>query len=215
MAKSVINMDNIIPVGNYGSRDIIEDFLVDDDTRVKYYRRLEVAIRGSFEYKNFLQFLKKECDMSTCSILGSIKSGEWVTVELHHHPFTLMDVVDAVHRKREALNESLSSMAIIKEVVEVHYKNWVGLVPLSTTMHELYHNGKLELDLRSVFGDIRAFALFYGKYMDKRLAAKVRRMVKLANENLVNEKNEGILSVRSNLISVEGSGTMAEFLLED
>jgi hypothetical protein len=215
MSSDVIDINKIIPVGNYGSQDLIEEFLVDEDTRAKYYRKLEVAIRGSLEYKNYIAFLKKEMDLSTCTILDKVKTGDWVTVELHHHPFTLMDIVDAIHKKREAKNESLSSMAIIKEVVEVHYRNWVGMVALSTTMHELYHNGKLEIDIRSVFGDIREFTIQYGKWMDKRLAAKVRRMIKLANEDAVNEKNQDMLKVRDIPKSISGHGTMSQLLLED
>jgi hypothetical protein len=167
------------------------------------------------EMKNYIQFLKKEMDMSSCAILGRVKSGDWVTIELHHYPFTLFDIVDAVHRRHEKENLSLSQMAICKEVVELHYRNLVGLVPLAKTMHELYHKGKLEIDIRSVFGDIRQFAVEYTKYLDKRLAAKVRRMVKVANENKAERTNADILTLRTEPRKIEGDGTIKTFIEMD
>jgi hypothetical protein len=82
-------------------------------------------------------------------------------------------------------------------------------------MHELYHNEKLEIDIRSVFGDIRQFAIEYTKYLDKRLAAKVRRMVKVANENKAETNNRDILKLRTELKTISGEGTIKNFIEMD
>lgn len=104
-------------------------------------------------------------------------------MEFHHYPFTLYDITYIIYQNRyldyitdqisSKLNKVINPFDIAKEVMELHYKNKVGLVPLSLTPHELYHKGELfiPLDKKYVFGNyldiLDTYKVNFGSYKDK------------------------------------------------
>jgi hypothetical protein len=84
-----------------------------------------------------------------------------VSIEIHHIPFTMYDIVATVLRKYEEEEIPIDPYAIAEEVVALHYKGMVSLVPLSTTVHELYHRGDVFIPLQYVD---KGFVLFYQAY---------------------------------------------------
>ena len=211
---AVINFDNSLPtMPRFGDKANLEEMMDDPGARIKHYRYIEALVRNSMEYRNYVRFLKDEVGLTSCTILSNISKTTTpdVTIEMHHYPFCLMDIVDAVFRRRCEENESVSSMAVAGEVVELHYRNLVGLVPLTTTMHELYHNGKLQIDMRSVFGDVRAFAIAYQRYLPAELAHKLKRYVKASIDGSVQRANSRLLSVSPTRVVI-GGGTMHKLI---
>ena len=95
---------------NYADPDkdgiITIDEIPDPAFDMKYYeynekiiKKLEIAIRGSFEYKGLFMFIKTYLNVDHCAFYEqySIKNG--LTIELHHAPFTLYDITEAVVAK--------------------------------------------------------------------------------------------------------------------
>jgi len=67
---------------------------------------------------------------------------------------------------------------IADEVMEKHFNNEVGLVPLSVTAHELVHNStKLFLPLTVVYGNYSAFLDEYGPYVPDEVYEKIEKKV--------------------------------------
>ena len=66
-------------------------------------------------------------------------------------------------------NESLNVQMVAKEVMELHYKLIIGLIPLSETVHELVHNGFLFIPTTNVYGAYKDFVERYRVYMDPQL----------------------------------------------
>lgn len=129
---------------------------------------LKRIVRGSFEYRQMVNYLKDTDGMDECSVLENATSRDnsSVRIELHHSPLTLEDICLSVIKKRMHNNEDLNINACANEVIYLHYLKWVGLIPLSATVHELVHNAYFFVPPDKVFGDYRPFKESYYNYID-------------------------------------------------
>lgn len=125
----------------------------------QFLNDLKRIIRNSFEYRQLINYLKNTAGMDECSVLENVSSRDnaKVKIELHHAPMTLEDICLAVIRKRTAKHEDLNINACANEVMYLHYKKWVGLIPLSITAHELVHNAYYFIPVDKMFGDYTKF----------------------------------------------------------
>lgn len=125
----------------------------------KFIKRCERSIRGSKEYRDYIRFLKENVDMTHCAFYNAVSSdnAKHVSIEIHHAPFTLYDYVKAVVERYEAEEAELNELLIADEVMELHYQNKVGLIPLSKTIHEAVHNSdKVPIPLSMIYGDYKS-----------------------------------------------------------
>jgi hypothetical protein len=106
--------------------------------------------------------------MDVCSFLDNVTSRDntKVKIEIHHSPLTLYDICMAVFKKRQHNNEDISINGVAEEVMWLHYAGWVGLIPLSKTVHEMIHNQYLFIPTDTVRGNYRAFVNAYYDYID-------------------------------------------------
>lgn len=150
----------------------------------KYIKNVEAVCRKSMEYKHYIQFLRENMDMNQCTILKNVisKSGKHYRIEIHHEPFTLFDIVQTVIQKRLDLDESIGELAVADEVMQLHYEGKVGLIPLTVTMHELVHNGRIFIPLQYVYQDYSGFYQRYQKYIEENpiLKDKIEAKVNLS-----------------------------------
>lgn len=128
----------------------------DESESIKYTKHLVRLIRSSYEYKQFIGILKNEMNLTKCRFipLVDIENTKGLSIEMHHYPYTLFDIVHAVRDKlivENKINESYHTFEIIKRVMEMHYEGKVGIVPLSYTAHELSHSGELFIPLTEEF----------------------------------------------------------------
>ena len=99
-----------------------------------------------------------------------------IRIEMHHEPLTLYDIVETVVNKYEEEGLPLNDLLIADEVMEKHFSNEVGLVPLSVTAHELVHNStKLFLPLTVVYGNYSTFLDEYGPYIPDSVYEKIEK----------------------------------------
>lgn len=131
--------------------------VVNDKDRVKLIKTVERIVRSSIEYKQYIEFLKREIDMTSCSFFNNINSETRVRLEIHHEPFTLFDITNIVIGWFLKNEIPLNPILIANHVMELHYKNLVGLIPLSLTCHGLVHDGRLLIPLQCVYGDYMSF----------------------------------------------------------
>lgn len=156
--KETINLKQTEYGGKYYDLD-------NDKDRFKFISTVERICRSSMEYKQLIEFLKVNMNMNFCSffhnVSRNINGTAKVRIEIHHEPFTLYDIVAIILNDRIENEKYISIFDIADEVMEVHYKGYVGLVPLSETVHELVHNGKIFIPLQFID---EGFNLFYRKY---------------------------------------------------
>lgn len=148
----------------------------------KLIKNVERHIRTSREYKDYIGYLKNEIGLNTCAILGEIDHSR-AEIEMHHYPFTLYDIVNIVAASRIVRGEGVTSLTLAHEVMNLHYENLVGIVPLSRTVHELAHSGEIFINLKQVFGDVNEFVKRYSDGLTDGYIDDFNKLVALTNQD--------------------------------
>lgn len=153
----------------------------DDKEYKKFVKNVERLVRSSLEYKEWVQFVKFSLGFDYC--LFSLETDEETDdIEIHHHPFTLYDIVDLVTAKFIANNKAFTTFEIALETMQLHYQLKVGFVPLSGTLHKKYHKGNLPIPREFILGD---YMYLYNNYpLTDELRRKVDAALKVSLENL-------------------------------
>lgn len=156
-----------IEITNIPQFDIADYNLTDDKEVFKYLTTVERVCRNSRCYKKLIDFLRNYVDMNKCSFYKNINNIDTssIKIHIHHSPFTLFDIANIIYMKRMAMGESLSVPMVAKEVMYCHYNMWVGLIPLSETVHEMVHNGYLFIPTDAVYGKYKEFVEQYKDYL--------------------------------------------------
>lgn len=158
---AIIEMKDI-PEYNFQDYD-----LADEKQFKKYIQNVERDVRGSFEYKSMINYLREYMDMNQCAFYQNINNidNSKVHIEIHHEPLSLYDICLIVYNKRVAFHESTEEEWVAKEVMYLHYNLMVGLIPLAETVHELVHAQYLFVPTTAVLGKYKEFVDRYRDFM--------------------------------------------------
>ena len=146
--------------------------ILSDKDKAKAIKHIENAvIRPSLEYKTYIKFLREKMDMNKCSFFDNVSNAnsKRVKIEIHHSPLTLFDITSIVAEKQMHEKGEFNYFKIGKEVVELHYQCRVGLIPLSSTVHSMVHNGTLFIPLYCPRGNYISFLDEYSQYISRDL----------------------------------------------
>jgi len=177
------NQTNTLKLNNIPEYDFLVWDLEDDKDLKKFYTTIEKEVRGSFEYREMIQYLRNNYNMNECSFIKvSNKDNFNIKIEIHHYPFTLYDIVLIVYRKRIYYQESLDVQMVAKEVTMLHYKLLVGLIPLSKTVHQLVHDGKLFIPVYNVLGRYRVFVDIYKPFCEPEQLETLERIERYSQD---------------------------------
>ena len=156
----------------------IASFEIDEDLDEKTISYLERLIRQSYEYKEYINYMKTELDLTKCALMPNLDQKDLkFTLEFHHYPFNLFEIVSIIGAKMiDDLKDDkkLSAFDLCEKVMEEHYRNNIGLVPLSTTIHEMAHNKALYIPMSAVNGNYKRFMKKYSDYIDDDLKDRVQ-----------------------------------------
>jgi hypothetical protein len=152
--------------------------------RRKFVTKVERIVRSSDEYRDYIKYLKEHFDMSHCEVFPGIVNGNGkkYSIEIHHEPFQLSWITDTVISKRQDLDESLSPYLIADEIMDLHYKGWVGLIPLSVTAHELVHSDRIALPLQYIYQRYDLFANEYEPWISDYVKEIIQLKVDLSRK---------------------------------
>ena len=187
--------------------------------RDKFVKRIERIVRGSMEYKDYIKFLKEHIGLDSCIFFQKVTNGnknkqKRISIEIHHEPFTLYDIVNVVVQKYIDEGLPLNDLLIADEVMELHYANKVGLVPLSKTAHQVVHNSvKLIVPLNMCYGTYSEFLEEYEPYIDDSLYEKLERKMDMTSK-LTPESFEAIMK-EFTYIEVEGFNDIEKMELKE
>lgn len=189
------NLPSIIKMGDIPPCEIECYCLEDDKDFKKYIDDIERAVRRSDEYKKFIAYLRNNMQMDRCAFLKDVTNSETtaIKIEIHHYPFSLHDISNIVVRKRQYYHESLEVQMVAKEVMELHYKFIVGLIPLSETVHKLTHNSRLFVPSDKVMGRYNLFVDYYRPFIDPDQLETLDRIEKYSEEKQSRILNTSII----------------------
>ena len=130
---------------------------------------VEKMVRGSKAYKSYIAYLKENKNMDGCAIFQQLSksNSRKIKIEIHHEPFTLFAIVEAVTMKQMDEGKDLNYFEVAKEVTKLHYLGKVGLIGVCKTVHELVHNGKMFIPFQGIYncGGMIEFVDEYGAYL--------------------------------------------------
>lgn len=191
--NNIINIESKSTTGNieltntegyYTERYYFTDYF-DEAKLKKLVKGVEKAVRTSDEYSKYIGFLNGTLGLTSCAVLGNIVKEKGVTIEMHHYPFTLYDIVYLNVMKRIINKEKINTFLVAREVLQDHYDNLIGLVPLSLTVHQLVHAGEIFVNLNAVYGDINSFVEKYSIAMSDDLIEKYNKVIEMSEKNIV------------------------------
>lgn len=192
--KSGLGLDNIkiskkngdIEISSKENYQIISFFqgcILDNKEHKKFIYAVEKIVRTSNEYKKYLSFLKEENRLNRCSLLGNIDN-EMASIELHHYPFTLYQIVELEVERMLKNKIKINTFNVANNVLKLHFKNLIGLVPLSITIHEAVHNGEIFIDLKQCYGKISEFVEIYKEYISNEDFDKLKKIYEYSKQNM-------------------------------
>jgi hypothetical protein len=146
---------------------------------IKYF---DAMVRHTPEYRLFIQFVKTHLDVNQCSFYEDFSMENGFTIELHHHPFSLFDLCEAVTQKHFEKNGYVETFFIVEEVLLLHYKFYVGLTPLNPTSHDLVHNGVLPIHPKIVIGEWKTLFNEYLPYLSKTAITKYDALIEMEHK---------------------------------
>jgi hypothetical protein len=163
--------------------------LFDEKESKEFLKSVERLVRSSKEYTHYLGKLKG-MEMNRCAILGNVEEDEKVTIEFHHYPFTLFDICWIVLDKKLDKKEYVNTFLVAKEVLDLHFKNKVGLVPLCKTVHELVHSGEIFVNLNLVYGYYDKFVEEYSDYIPDELKNNYNQLIEWTEKKVPYSAND-------------------------
>lgn len=135
----------------------------------KLIKRIERIVRSSMEYRDIMAFLRQNVDFDKCAFFNQVSKEDntKIRIEIHHEPLTLYDIVKTVLEKYIKEGMEIDDLYIAEEVMELHYANMVGLIPLSKTIHQVVHKSdKIIIPIHMCYGNYQKFLDMYGKYLE-------------------------------------------------
>jgi len=197
--NEVITADPSYSITGFSDYSSIEYIESDQKEKIQFIRYIESLSRHSMELKQYITFLKENLDMTKCAILNNVDA-ESATIELHHFPFTLFDIVRIVVDKAIYYKSDITSFDLVSEVVRLHYEGLVGLVPLSATAHELAHSGKIILSLRSVHGKWDKFVEQYRQFISEEDISRLKFLIRSSSNSNITTENRRKLKIKRRLV---------------
>ena len=173
--------------------------------RRKFIDKVEKMVRSAPEYKEYIKYLKAHFDMGHCEVLQNVVNGNGkkYTIEIHHDPFQLSWITDTVIRKREDLGEELNPYLIADEILELHYRGVIGLIPLAKTSHELVHSDHIFIPLQYIYQQYEKFANEYDMWIPEYVKELIIHKVE-ASRQCANIQSDVLLGPIVTYIEVDG-----------
>lgn len=142
----------------------------------KFIRNCEMLVRRSIEYKLWRNYIIDVLQINECMITGERNSE--VSIDVHHHIPSLFILISALVNEKLDKGKDFCSFDLCKDIIELHFQNKIGYVTLLKSMHEKFHNGRLDIPAAFVKGDYRHFMNNYSKFLDEYdLESMEQRMV--------------------------------------
>ncbi len=175
-----------------------EDYLSNYDNYVGFVKGIEHTVRNNDRYKKYINYLKKKIKLNKCQILKNV-TDEDASIEMHHGPiFTLYDVCAIVLEYYIMKGWKISTFSVADTVLEEHMRNRVGVIMVSTTMHEEIHEKNIFIHYKQAWGDINAFTKKYADAMSDEYREQLNRYI---DRCLLYDSNDfGILELNKALI---------------
>ena len=122
-----------------------------DKELIRYIKNVENLVRRSSEYYYWKKYVTEALGHTSCSFTNENMSE--CTIEIHHHPINLFTICKSVILSKIEKQKKFCTFEIALEIIELHFQDKVGYIPLLSSLHEKYHNGYLEVPIDLIYGN--------------------------------------------------------------
>lgn len=119
----------------------------------KFIKSVEKMVRSSSEYREWKSYIIQVMEVNKCVVTN--ESIDDCEIEIHHHIPSLYVLVKAVINKYLDEAKSFCTFDICTDIIELHFQNRIGFVPLIKSLHEKYHNDKLDIPSSLILGNYK------------------------------------------------------------
>lgn len=155
------------------------DYLANLDNFVGFIKAVERLVRNDKSYKRYISYIKTDVGLNFCQVLSNIKVEDPnanTKLEMHHGPIlTLFDYASILVDWSLAHEKKITTFSIANRLLDEHFKNHIQVVMLSETVHQLFHEGKVFLNIKHAFGDLNAFIKKYRDGISDEHIAKINK----------------------------------------
>lgn len=141
------------------SNDISDEYTIpislisEENMAHKFMENTKASIRSSIEYKKWVKAFKENYNPVVCSV-----SDNTVTIEVHHHPFTLEDYVELALAIIYNNHLTYTTHLIADLVMRWHFMDYVGACYMSKTYHKRYHDEHdIVINEDCIYGNVKGF----------------------------------------------------------
>lgn len=185
--------------------------------RRKCIERIKGLVRTSMEYKDYIFYLKQFAHFDQCAFyqqLSSSNPASKAKIEAHHGPLTIDDVCAIVLQKYVDEGLEINELLIAEEVLELHYRNMVGLTPLSKTVHQtITDSDKAFVPVYMYYGNWMEFLDVYSEYIDEKYFDKIEEAIEKTRG--LTEESFDALRVQFTYLEVNGQTDAERIETED
>ena len=157
------------------------DSLMDTEVYSRFIYSVENQFRRSRFYKDYkgnLMNLGLDFDQQMRNI-----SDEVASVELHHHLPTLNQAAIMISEHELNTKGQVTTFEVIRLLEEAHRNNWMGVIMLSTSMHQAYHSDPTAfISLSQCYGNPMLFLENYKDGLNLDIAFKWLMQLKLEDQ---------------------------------
>lgn len=147
-----------------------------------FIKNCEKIVRNSLEYKTWRNYILDVLQINSCAITD--ENIQDCSVEIHHAVPSLFILVKAIINEKLDNGEEFCTFDIATKVIEFHYMNRIGYVPLASTIHERVTNNNFEIPIELINGDYKYFIDNYIKYLDEDEVQVINRRLAFKIENV-------------------------------
>ena len=160
--------DNVEIIGK--NQEFSLTMYLDEDVEPKFFvrfiKKVEQLVRRNPDYQDYVEHLREEKGLDACAYLGKVDVNK-AEIHLHHCISNLYTICVTVCNRLMAEKKKVNSFILADEVIKLHMADKVALVPLTATMHELAHAGKIKIPKAVIYGNYRAYYEEHKNFMDE------------------------------------------------
>lgn len=154
----------------------------------KFIRNCESLVRKSVEYKLWRNYIIDVLQIDECMITHE-KNSE-VSIDVHHHIPSMYTLVASLVNRNIENGDDFCTFDLCKEIIELHFQNKVGYVTLLKSMHEKFHNGRLDIPISLVKGDYQYYVKNFTRYLDDKDLETVEYRMSVKEHNVSWMRND-------------------------
>lgn len=179
-----------------------KEYFFDAEIYNAFIKNAVSRFRHSATYKHYKDYLYNDVGLDRCQIHSNITK-DMATLEMNHMIITIYDVALIICEHMLNTAGYISSFDLVQLIKEEHKNNFIPLVMMTQTTHQLYHHANLDIPISLIFGNWIGFLRKYNKGITLDIAYKISNYLndymdnKIEHSELLNIRNE-ILSYACN-----------------